>query len=361
MSFSYFNRLNYTLANEDSALEMAMVPRGTGHAVTVTGSGARALPLLNGGLGRLTMVDLVPEQLMLAELRVQAMRALGRDEYLAFWGYPPVTSSPAERMKVLANLTLRPDTREFFTGLFAANGGQPILYSGRWERTFAKIAKAMRFVCGERAQVLFAARSLMEQRHLLNTEFPHWRWQLAVGLLGNSSLFNSLLYKGHFPKLNVASGHYRFYAEAFHRLFNNSIARENFFLQIVFFGELRYAEGLPVECRSGTYEAIKAALVTTEVTYQQANIIDWLGQQRADVDFVSLSDVPSYFSGELAENFLQRIKPALRQDGLVVVRSYLHRPHEMRTDGYEDTTTQWWDAIAREATQMYLVDVLRRT
>jgi len=67
----------------------------------------------------------------------------------------------------------------------------------------------------------------------------------VLAILGNAAVFNALLYKGHFPKKNIPGSILSFYDDAFTRLFSQGPARENFFLQMVFFGELKYAEGNP--------------------------------------------------------------------------------------------------------------------
>ena len=46
MSQPYFNQLNYTLGNEDTSLELAILPERVGHVFSVAGSGGRVVPLL---------------------------------------------------------------------------------------------------------------------------------------------------------------------------------------------------------------------------------------------------------------------------------------------------------------------------
>src|SRR6185312_13405629 len=113
MSLSYFNRLNYTLANEDTSLELGLLPEGVPHLMSVAGSGGRVLPLLAKFPKKVTCVDLSLEQLYLTELRFESLRALDHAEFLAFWGYPPSASEPHERRKLFQRIQLRPDSKEF--------------------------------------------------------------------------------------------------------------------------------------------------------------------------------------------------------------------------------------------------------
>ena len=89
MSFEYFSKkLNYTLANEDTATELAILPRGLKHVVAVAGSGGRVLPLFAQNPQHVSCVDLSLEQLMLTELRIAAAQVLQHSEFLSFFGYP---------------------------------------------------------------------------------------------------------------------------------------------------------------------------------------------------------------------------------------------------------------------------------
>ena len=119
MSFSYFNKLNYTLANEDTRMELDMLEPGVGHVLCVAGSGGRVLPLLAKGPKRMTCVDLSQPQLYLVELRIESCRALTHKEFLSFWGYPPSPADPDTRKTLFKKIKLSDGAHEFFVGLFS--------------------------------------------------------------------------------------------------------------------------------------------------------------------------------------------------------------------------------------------------
>lgn len=358
MSFEYFKKkLNYTLANEDSRLELEIMPPDVEHAAAVAGSGARVLPLFAQNPRHVSCVDLSGEQLMLTELRIEAARVLAREEFLGFFGYPGGEAFYTQRQRLFSRLSLRPETEVFFSGFFNAINWQSLLYLGRWEKTFNTISRVVRRIVGERVLEVFEKRTHSEQRLFLLDGFPDLRWRMALMTLGNSAMFNALLYRGHFPTNNIASSYYRFYAEAFNRIFAKTLARENFFLQIIIYGELKYPEGNPVECQPGVYERIQAGIRQANVSYHANNVIDWLRSSEKKVDFLSFSDVPSYFSDHLAKSFMQDIAPALNQDAITVVRSYMHRPPGIDLTGYRDTTENYASIIDAEKTQMYIIDV----
>src|SRR5690606_34606697 len=115
-----------TLANEDTALELAMLPARTRHVVCVAGSGSRALPLFAKAPERVALVDLSQEQLWLTELRIAAVRALSREQYLAFFGYAGFAADGSKRQAIFRSLELSAGAREFFAGLFQALNWQSL-------------------------------------------------------------------------------------------------------------------------------------------------------------------------------------------------------------------------------------------
>jgi S-adenosylmethionine-diacylglycerol 3-amino-3-carboxypropyl transferase len=360
MSFSYFNTLNYTLANEDTALEIAILPQGADHVISVCGSGGRVLPLLSRSPKRVTLVDLSQEQLYLAELRFASVRALGLSEFMQFWGYPPVSAEPAERRRMFDAFDLSPEAKEFFQGLFSENQWQSILYSGRWERTIAKLATANRLLTGEKGLRLFGALNRSEHEAYLRDEFPRKKWLAVVALLGNAGVFNALIYKGHFPKKNIPESFFGFYKNTLDRCFSQGPARESFFLQLLFFGRIVHAEGVTIECEPKVYAQAQKALSKCDVRFVKGNILEQVAQTDQPADFLSISDVPSYFSGETERMFLQRCKAGLSDRARVVVRHYLHLPEGCDRTGYRDITSDFAAQIANEKVQVYQVEVLEK-
>ncbi|MFZ9519529.1 MAG: DUF3419 family protein [Silvanigrellaceae bacterium] len=361
MSNSYFNTLNYSLANEDSSLELGILPDGRRHVLCVAGSGARVLPLFAKNPRRLTCVDLSKEQLLLAELRIESARNLPREQFIGFWGYPPVEMQAGERKQILSGLNVSAECMDFFSRLFESQDWNKILYIGRWEKTFSKISQACRLVLGSAAHDIFNSTTKAEHDDFMLKDFPTLRWNLLVFLIGNSSFFNALLYKGHFPKKNTPGSHRQFYKEAYDRIFSIGLPRENFFLQLTLLGAIQFHEGNPVECQAGVYEKIQSGIRQCEIVYQAANVVEHVSGLSDDpVDFVSISDVPSYFDETLAREFLKRLGSGLSREALVVVRYYLRVIHETEMAGFERVTEKFGSLIDAEKTQMYHVEVYQK-
>jgi S-adenosylmethionine-diacylglycerol 3-amino-3-carboxypropyl transferase len=362
MANAYFSTLNYTLANEDTRLELRLLEDiPARHVLTVAGSGGRVLPLLAAAPRLVTCVDLAQEQLWLTELRIESARALEHREFLAFWGYPPEAASADRRRELFSRIRLSPAAHEFSKRLFEAGQWSSVLYEGRWERTFAKLARVNRRLTGRRGAALFEARTLQEQRDYLRGRFPRLAWEAVLFILGNATVFNALLYRGSFPRKNLRTSSRRFYVDAFDRLLERGLARENFFLQLAFFGEIRFAEGNPVECDAGVFARAKAGLKEATIRYVLADAVHAARESPEPIDFLSFSDVPSYFSGDLEREFLQRIRPRIAPGGRVVVRNYLRVPEHADRTGYEQVASRYQQAIDEEKVQMYCVDVWQRS
>lgn len=355
----YFHHLNYTLGNEDTTIEHAILPERAAHVLAVGGSGSRVVPLLARSPSRVTCVDVSDHQLRLAELRVDAARSLGAGDYRAFWGFPPEPAGRSERQRLFERIGMSAAQREHWTRVFEAQGWDSILYEGRWERTFAKLSRINAALTNRAGEALFEATTGAEHDRLLREAFPRTRWLLTLLLLGNPLMFNLMLYKGGFPRKNIPGTPFEFYRDSFDKLFRLGPARENFFLQVVFFGKLLYAEGNPCECQTAIYDRAQAALAHTQLEFRHGSIFDPPRPGDPPVDFVSCSDVPSYLPPPLEQTFLQQLRRKLAPGALVVLRTYLREPERADASGFDDVTGEYARVIAGEKVGVYQVRVLR--
>jgi S-adenosylmethionine-diacylglycerol 3-amino-3-carboxypropyl transferase len=178
--------------------------------------------------------------------------------------------------------------------------------------------------------------------------------------VGNATFFNAVLYGGRFPRKNLPGSHFRFYVNRFSRLLYNGLTRENFFLQLVFLGELRHPEGCPIEVKPEIYKASQAALQGhTEIEFVAKDLLTFTEETQEKYDFVSLSNVPSYFSGDMERTFMSRLKACLNPGAIVVVRCYLRIPEGTDFSGYEDITSQYQEAALAEKMGVYNIMVYR--
>jgi len=360
MAEKYFNSLNYTIGNEDATLELAALPENAQHVFAIAGSGSRIIPLLSKNPLRLTCVDSSLKQLALAELRIASLKFLDYENFLSFWGYPPHQMSSDERRLILKNLEVSAQAKEFLKTLFKKHDWQPILYSGKWERTFKKLSKINRWLVGRRGLEIFSCQTKEEQENYLKTKFPHRAWSFSIFMLGNAIVFNALLYKGNFPRRNIKKSLHSFYMEKFEHLFKQDIAKKNYFLQLLFFGRLQFSDGLPVECDPDIFQKAKKGLQKAKISYIQGDILNEAKHASSSIDFMSLSDVPSYLKRPREQMFLQEIKNSLSVRGIVVSRYYLRVPENLTISGYQNITDNFREAIEREKIQMYSFGIFQK-
>ena len=354
----YFERLNYALGDEDTALEFAILPPRARHVVGVAGSGGRLLPLLARNPARMTCIDVSAPQLAFTRLRVALLEQTDYTSFMDFMGYHPGVL-PSRRQSILEQLDLPRVDRHWLAEFFQTRHWQAPIYMGAFEQTLQRLAKVNRLFTGGAGREIFQCCDLGEQSDYYRTGFPLRRWRAVISLLGNAAVLNSLLYKGSFPPNNLGISSRAAYLDIFHTLFNTQIVRESFFLQMLFFGELRYPEGFPLECDPRIFKRAREAIQQCELRIVQADIID-CAAKHTDVDFVSLSDVPSFMPQVAGTSVLQRLRPSLAEEALLVMRGHLHIV-QPDCAGFCDITAQYQDAIAREKTQLWRVQVYRQT
>ncbi len=360
MSKQYFSKLNYTLANEDTALEYAMVkslqPK---RVLAVCGSGGRSLPLLGGTLEELVCADLSGQQLLLTSHKRAAIEALSHEEYLMYWGFPPfrIEENRDWRKEIFGKLKLDSATREYFQALYESLEWKGLIYEGKWEKTFTAVPKLLRRIFGDKYDRIFEFTDMRAQTEFFDKELQSTWWKLLPRLVlrafGNAAFFNAFLYKGHFVKKNVPESHYDYYRLAYRRLFYQGLCRENFFLQLTFLGQLRYPDANTLEAHEDKYAEMKESLKRVEVSLVNADLLTVAANSEKKFDFVSLSDVPSYFSEHLDKIYLQKLSKGLSKGALVVVRCYLRVPENTDLTGYKDVTSRYADLISAEKTQIY--------
>jgi S-adenosylmethionine-diacylglycerol 3-amino-3-carboxypropyl transferase len=349
----YFERLNYTLGDEDSAVEHGMLRPGASHVVAVAGSGGRVVPLLAGAPETLTCVDVSPAQLELTRFRLAAVAEVEREEYLGLLGYEAM---PLPRRVEIARALGWNTPSGVVERLLRSRRG--LIYEGRFERMLSLLGRLSRRVLGRRGEMLFRCQTSEEQRRFLAGDFPRRRWDLLIFALGNSAVLNALLYRGAFPKKNRPGSHAQIYRSMFDGLLRNSPARLSFFLQMLLLGKLRFAEGYPAECTPEVFAAAKQAAKRARVNFLCGDIVRQVASSR-DVEFVSLSDVPSFMLERDAVQVLQAMKGGIRRGGTVVMRGHM-RVIDPASDGFSNDAGRYRDLIENEKTGLWQIDAFVR-
>lgn len=357
----YFLDLNYSLANEDTSLERSITQKlKPQRIISVCGSGSRSFPLLHPEVKELSLVDLSEQQLWLAELRLETIKKLSYQDYLLFWGYSPykVVENNERRKEMYHAFEISLEAGNYLSSKFEENQWKSLLYTGKWEKTFILFSKVAKKVLGVKTiDKLFSFENLDEQIHYIQNEFPKLKWKFLLAIIGNKPLFNTLLYKGDFITKNVEDSHFQYYSKAYHHLFTHDLTRKSFFLQLCLLGEIQYASGNLIEADKNCFDEMKESVKNCKINFIKQDIITAVKEAK-ETDFVSLSNVPSYFKGDIEKSFLQDIKPGLNSGACVVFRNYLRVPEAYR-EGYQSINQQFENEIADEKVQMYRVEILK--
>lgn len=357
---AYFSKLNYTLGDEDTLPEYQLLPQDVKHVVAVAGSGGRVVPLVAKHPVTITCVDILQEQLDLTELRVEAIRQLSFANFMALFGYPEFPVDAEERKALFGKLNLRPQTQQRLEAFFEQSAWQPIIYLGEFEKMLQTVSKLIRFVVGDRLDVLFDFENLQEQQSFVKSKaFPHKRWTLALALFGNATALNALLYRGDFPKKNRTGSTFSIYRNMFAALFERVLCKESYFFQMLILGRLVNSRSAVMEADESLYDAIKQNLTKTQVHYAKTDIVSAINQSDEKVGFVSISDVPSFMPDDVANTFLTDISANLTEGAIVVSRGHLRitRPD---TQGFNDISAQFSSLFSNERTGLWQIQCYQK-
>jgi len=354
-----FNALNFTLGNEDNNLEHKLLTHGQNHVMCVAGSGASPMALLSKGPRILSCVDTARDQLYITELRIETARQLSYESFLSFWSYPGFTIEPRERRSIFHTLPLKHETRMFFNSLYEKCHWESILYAGRFEKIWNISTKPLRWIMGNSLKDVFHSSSLEEQRHFVKADFPRKRFDFIILLAAFLSKF-ALGLKKDILQVNIKQSFFEYYRNIYYNLIQHYYIRDNFFLQYVFNGKILFLEACPPECNPTIFSHIKMNSQNCDIRFIHGDIIDAAKNSHELINFIDLSNVPSFFTGKLDQLFLQEIKPMLDKKARILVRYHLHVPGTIDSSGFKSITHDFKDIIDSEATQLYHIELYER-
>ncbi|MEK6773627.1 MAG: DUF3419 family protein [Bdellovibrionota bacterium] len=365
MAQEYFSDLNYTLSNEDTRVEYQLLPEKTDIVFSIAGSGARCIPLIAREPNHLHIIDMSPAQIHLCELRFEAMRQLDYEQWLFFLGYRGGLQKGNDhgdsRIELFNQLNLKPETKAYWNERKTGWEKRGFILLGRWESHFQKLGVIFRDYLQCDFSFLFKAQSLEEQMLLYKKSWPHLRWKSFLRILASEYVFNKYLYKGHFSgQANHRTEHrppYQFIWEEFERVFKTQLVRKNYFMQILFLGEIRYEEGLPLEAHENIFHKSKKS--NTKIHYHIGNLLDILPTE--PFDFISLSDTISYLPTDEANKILQKLHKDTKKSSCVVIRSFMKAPTEIDQKGWSRLAEKETWAHQMDGTSVYKFHIFKKT
>jgi S-adenosylmethionine-diacylglycerol 3-amino-3-carboxypropyl transferase len=356
---TYFQGLNYSLANEDTRIEHDLLPENAGSVFSVCGSGGRVLPLIAKNPGEVHVVDLSETQLKLFRLRYAAAQKLNRNEFLFLLGY--VKDAPYLRADLLQRLKLSAEDEKFWKSQEQLWRKDGFIYLGKWERHFMKLGKFFRLIPGVNVAPLFEAKNLTEQKEILNRYWKPAFFKTYTIIVLNEWVSNKLLYKGSFAggskvktkKLSTAE---MVFAE-FNDLFHHTHVRSNYFLNMIFLNHVSFPEAYPIECSEGVLEGVRKA--HPRIVFEQQNLLPLLKQRPHD--FYSLSDTFSYMQDEEVGSFLSTLPEDIPQGSKMVIRTFMRKPHFTISSPWKTDEKLNEKLAKKDCTRVYEFTVLKKS
>jgi len=257
--------LKYANCWEDADLLVSRLGDIRGQRVlSICSGGENSLSLLSRQPGLLVVVDVSPVQLFLFELKKAAMKALEREEFLAFLGYADSTDRWHTYERLRGDLGLSP--RGYWDGQ-RGRLERGVIHTGRVERTLRLLARFVLPLIHDAAcsRELMSRKSAAEQARFYRTAWDNWRWRAMVKVLFGKPAIYAISPEADFFKFHSGSGVAEFLLEKSRRHLSSVAAQENHILHYFLFGH--FGPHLPHFAREGNYDAIRAnlgAVVTHE-------------------------------------------------------------------------------------------------
>lgn len=315
----YFSGLNYSLSNEDSNIEAKILDQlsiNNFHILSVCGAGSRVIPLMKRQVSSIHVVDISELQIKLFRLRYASLKALNFQDFLHFWGYQ---NQGGCRKEMLQSFLLPNNEQEFW--LHNSNAWEKgFLFLGKWEKHLLRLGQLFRHLFLTNFEGLFLATNPEERQRWYQDHFPQKRLFLFLKTFANPLVFNLLLYRGRFAPSNEDFA--EFLNRVFHKILIEKDPKKSFFAQMLFLGDLRYAEGWPAEAQESVFnEAKDFQGKIIECKNDLAQVLN-----TKDFKFLSLSDVASYLDADALIEFEKGLLRQLEQSATAVVRSFRRHP-----------------------------------
>jgi S-adenosylmethionine-diacylglycerol 3-amino-3-carboxypropyl transferase len=287
---SFLQTLNYSSSNEDSRSEIQALQLNEKDTVLcITGSGARTLDLLIELPAEIVSIDFNPCQNFLLELKMSAIRQLEYEEFIEFLGCAPSTKRLYTYSAMRKSLSEK--ARNFWDS-HSAMIEKGVIYQGRWERYFYRLAKLISITRPRLLNKLFRCHSTSEQIEVWK-RWDNFVWDIFLQCISWRAVWTYFFGDpGFYRYVPDNFSICRYLDERFTSAIGNILLRESPFATLLFWG--RFNEGvIPSHLRRENYPALRENLPRIRIVTQ--SLLDFLEQgERNSIDKYSLSDFASY-------------------------------------------------------------------
>jgi S-adenosylmethionine-diacylglycerol 3-amino-3-carboxypropyl transferase len=318
----FYQQLNYSIGNEDSAVEaQALGIKTNDRVLCVTASGDRPLNLLTTPCAHVYSVDMNHSQTYLLELKFAAINNLDYEKYLGFLGCTPCIYRESIFNEIKPYLSSEAIKFWFKHKRMLRKG---VIYQGKVERLAAQAAKIFKILRPKAIKQLFLFTDLQVQREFVNNIWDHY-------LLRKS--FSLMLHPKVVKVLSNDPGMYAYVDSAIHpgkyiyqRMLNylqHNLASKSPLLQLVLLGKILPEAYFPYLTFIG-YAQIRSKADC--LTFSTDNIIDFLHRtDKLSFDAFSMSDIASYMPQEVFHRMLEGMYAAAKPDARFCIREFMSR------------------------------------
>jgi len=285
----FFNKLNFTSSNEDSASEIAALSAAK-RIVCLTGSGGRVLDLLLTNADEIIALDMNRAQNALLALKMAAISQLDYQEYLGFIGVI-ADDKRLVTLRKMVGLLSQEDRNYWENNQIKVKNG--LWYAGLWERILCASAKLLRLFKAKQINALFASVTIDEQAKIWQKNFDQSLLRVMIRLAANRFLWTHILGEpgGAFlppPKQVAAILAMRFRQAASEFFFN-----ESDFASLIFKGKQKIGvPPLPLHMQETHFNTLRDNLKRIRIVNGRLGALKTTNI--SEVDGFSLSDFGSY-------------------------------------------------------------------
>jgi S-adenosylmethionine-diacylglycerol 3-amino-3-carboxypropyl transferase len=305
---------------EDPACDRLALHPNPGDTVFAITSGAdNVLEFLLTDPAQVITVDLNPAQTYLLDLKLAAIKALSHAELLVLLGVRPPDGARGLYARLREGLD--PGSREYWdTHLDWLDHG--LLTCGGFERYFALLRGALRWIVGRRRMERLFTLEPEQQRRYYETEWNGLRWRAFIRVGCSKTLLGNRLDPSWFVHAHgVPSFGAHFESLAAHAI-GTIPARSNYFLAQILLGRYLDETQVPEYLRSENFATIKSRCdrltpLTADVGEALAALPDH------SVDCFALSNVFEYSPADLFERCKLQLRRVARPGARVVLRNLL--------------------------------------
>ena len=292
MSSSFFNKINYSAANEDGNSERGFLSiKNKDRVLCITGSGARPLDLLVDKPESLLAIDFNPSQTSLCELKIACYKDLEYEEFCAFIGLSPSSTSKRKSTYKALRFHLSSPAREFWDK-HEAEIEKGILYCGTWEAFMQVMAKFAQ-VRSKTLSRLFSCHNLAEQYHIWTKNWDDIVWKSSLWLFSKRFVWKYLLKEPGIDFVPASMNIFWYMHDRFDHCAKSFLLKDNPYAHLLLWGRY-YKESLPLHLRPENFSTIKNRI--DSLSLQTGSLLDFLHNDGVKNSFsaFSLSDFSSY-------------------------------------------------------------------